>query len=63
MSNNKNILIHPFQKNDWNRSKQFRRRCKKCGVRVSLYIFYRNGNLYVKCPKCFTETLWTGKRK
>lgn len=39
-----------------------RRRCKSCGIRVTLYVFKRNDKWFVKCPKCFSEGPWINKR-
>lgn len=40
---------------------RFRRRCKKCKKRVTLYIFMRNGKKYCKCPKCLAEEVFYKK--
>lgn len=36
-------------------NERYRRRCKACSKRVTLYIFMRDGRKYCKCPKCFSE--------
>jgi rRNA maturation endonuclease Nob1 len=37
------------------KDKRFRRRCKNCGKRVNLKIFYKDGKRFCKCPICLSE--------